>query len=162
MRGPDGKLRLNGAVASGSGGKTLVQAKKYFPGCSRAHSCFSGLASLEGNFYRQRGIFTAAVRRSRVPGCDRVSFDSFECRAAGSPSGDLCTPSYSGLRFVTRDPSPRPPSISHHRASRPICSVEPRAHLSGRYFASSECRLNNGAIIAVANLNLIDRTAYRV
>lgn len=46
-----------------------AKKKKEFPhGCPRAHSCFLGLASLEDNFYRQRGIFTAAVRRFHVLG----------------------------------------------------------------------------------------------
>lgn len=93
--------------------------KRISPGVRRLIRCFSGLASLEGNFYRQRRIFTAAVRRFHVSG-----LRLYVVRFVWMLHSSLGEPVYTivfGVTFcyVHLDPSPRWVRCAVYRAASP-------------------------------------------
>lgn len=107
-------------------GKLQYKRKRISPGVRRLIRCFSGLASLEGNFYRQRRIFTAAVRRFHVSG-----LRLYVVRFVWMLHSSLGKPAYTivfGVTFCYVHP--RPFSIP---ALSPICSRHRTASLGSLF-----------------------------
>lgn len=132
--------------------KLQYKRKRISLGVRRLIRCFFELGFVRRQFLSTtRDFYSCGQALSRFG--VTIVCRSIRLNAAQLPRGDQCTPSFSGLHFVTCMPTllyPREPDMQ--------CT---ELRLSGRYFPSSECRSNNGDHSNV-NLNLIGHTIYIV